>query len=167
MFRGCNIIRADVPWNDQIPEQEWCQNGRSHRRQLTVDVQPADPESDVLVFVLGSYATAPPHSPNRDPKGRTPSSKSGEHGQARRVPHAPSLLCHGPHPRWVRHPNGAGAARPQEREDDHDLHARAEPGRPGRAKPSGPTPRRLVFFFTALCERARPHMLPPRRRPLT
>ena len=56
-------------------------------------------------------------------------------GGAVYLPHA--LAEKAPDRRRVRHPDRAGTAGPRGREDDDDLHPRAEPGRPGGAQSDG------------------------------
>jgi hypothetical protein len=61
--------------------------------------------------------------------------------RARRSRYLPVVLTRDPH--------CAGAARAQPREHDHDLHARAEPRRQGRAEPPGSglnQPGRFLLF---------------------
>ena len=50
--------------------------------------------------------------------------QQGRHPAARQLPHLPPLLRHPSARRRLRHPHGAGAARPQRREDHDDLHPR-------------------------------------------
>jgi hypothetical protein len=52
-------------------------------------------------------------------------------------PHLPSLLCHPPSGRPVRHPHRPGARRPQGRQDDHDLHPRPQPEWSSCPQPAG------------------------------
>ena len=55
------------------------------------------------------------------------------------VPPSP-LLRHPLAGKSLRHSHGPGTAGPQGRQDDQDLHPRAQPWRPGRAQPAGLTP---------------------------
>ena len=57
------------------------------------------------------------------------------------LPYLEALLRHPPPHQRIRHPDGAGTARPPERKDDHDLHPCAEPRRPGSAESSRPAVR--------------------------
>ena len=59
------------------------------------------------------------------------------HLAADQLPHLPPLLRDPPARRGVRYPHHPGAPRPQRREDDDDLHACAQPWRPGRPQPCG------------------------------
>ena len=52
------------------------------------------------------------------------------------VSHLPAFLCDPPPRGWIRHPDDPGAAGPQECADDHDLHARLEPGWARRPQPT-------------------------------
>jgi len=56
-------------------------------------------------------------------------------GEADELPHAAPLVRHAPAGGGLRHQDDTGAARPQGRVHDDDLHARAEEGREGRQKP--------------------------------
>ena len=53
-------------------------------------------------------------------------------------PHVPPLVRDPPAGSGLRHPDRSGVARPQRRENNHDLYARAEPGRPGGGEPTRP-----------------------------
>ena len=57
------------------------------------------------------------------------------HRKRGHLPHAAPLVRHAPARGRLRHPHRAGAARPPRRQHDDDLHARAEPRRPGREEP--------------------------------
>ena len=65
----------------------------------------------------------------RDPRRR--------HREAGELPHLPPLLRHPSARGRLRHPHGAGTAGPRRREDDDDLHARAEPRRARREESAG------------------------------
>jgi len=52
------------------------------------------------------------------------------------LPHVPPQLRHPPDRVGLRHPHRAGVARPRERRDHTDLHARPQPGRARREKPA-------------------------------
>ena len=58
--------------------------------------------------------------------------------EARDLPHAAPLVRDPPARDRLRHPHHPGAARPQRRVHDDDLHARPEPRRPRRQEPAGP-----------------------------
>jgi integrase len=53
------------------------------------------------------------------------------------TPHTAALVRDPPARRRLRHPHDPGAARPQRRLDDHDLHPRSQSRRPGREEPRG------------------------------
>ena len=55
--------------------------------------------------------------------------------EAGRLPHVSAFVRDAPARGRLRHPDRAGAARSRGRDHDDDLHARAEPGRDGRAEP--------------------------------
>jgi integron integrase len=59
------------------------------------------------------------------------------HRQGGNLPHPAALLRHPPARGRLRHPHRPGAARAPRREDDHDLHPRAQPWRTGREEPGG------------------------------
>jgi len=52
-------------------------------------------------------------------------------------PALPAFVCHPSARRRLRHTHHPGAAGPQRRRHHHDLHARLEPRRAGRAEPPG------------------------------
>jgi integron integrase len=54
------------------------------------------------------------------------------------LPYAATLVRDPSPPGWGRHPHGAGSPGPQRREDDDDLHARAQPRRRVCSQPGGP-----------------------------
>src|SRR6266700_1994746 len=58
--------------------------------------------------------------------------------EARELSYVEALFCDAPPRERLRHPHGPGAARPRERRDDDDLHARDEQGRAGSEKPARP-----------------------------
>jgi hypothetical protein len=55
----------------------------------------------------------------------------------RDLPHVPALVRDPPAGGRLRHPDGAGVARAQGCQHDHDLHARAQPGRTWGREPGG------------------------------
>ena len=66
--------------------------------------------------------------PARGDRGGPP----GGDREARQLPHLPPFLRDAPARGRLRHPDGAGAARPRGCQHDDDLHARPESGCPGR-----------------------------------
>jgi len=80
-----------------------------------------------------------PASPQRErpAKGGEEGRWTGRPQQARHLPHVPPLLRHPSARRRLRHPHRPGATRPQGCQDDHDLHPRPQPRRPGGAQPPG------------------------------
>ena len=80
----------------------------------------------------------PSPAPREHPEGG-PSGRQGRRDrQAGVAPRPPAQLCHAPARGRARHQDHPGTAGPSVGRDDHDLHARAEPGRPGGRKPPGP-----------------------------
>jgi integrase len=89
----------------------------------------------------GNRRTTPPPPPrDRRPARRHRSRTTRGHHEASDVPHVPSLVRHAPAGGRLRHPHRAGTPRPPQRPHDHDLHPRAEPGRPRRPQPAGRAP---------------------------
>ncbi len=69
------------------------------------------------------------------PAGREGRGAPGGGDQARIMSHVPAFVRHAPPGRWIRHPDGPGAARAQGREDDDGLHPRVESRREGSQEP--------------------------------
>ena len=100
-------------------------------------------------FHVDPRERAPPPSPlarDRAAAGRAPGRGAARHRAAGQLPFAPALVRHASTGSGLRHPNDPGAARASRRVDHDDLHARAEPRRPGRAQPTGRVVVVLPFF---------------------
>ena len=93
----------------------------AHRMGLAVrvpgDFRFAGPAQRGVHHVSGHRAT--PHQAGHP---------GGRHRQAGHVPHVPPQFRHAPAGAWLRHPHGAGTARPQGRQDDAGVHARHAQG---------------------------------------
>ncbi len=89
----------------------------------------ADPESGVIRR----------HHVFPDTLGRAVKARGacGPHRQAGELPYLAALLRDAPARIPLRHPHRAGAARPQRRQHDDDLHARTQQGWPRRGEPAG------------------------------
>ena len=69
--------------------------------------------------------------------------RCGGNRQTRQLPQPAAFLCHASAHARLRHSHGAGVVRPQRREHDDDLYARAEQAGCGRAQSARPRAQRL------------------------
>jgi len=93
-----------------------------------------DPRSGIVRRHHVSRTTCLPH---HTCTRHSPRLQARRYPQARDTAHPASFLRHPPACHGLRHPHRAGAARPQRRQDHHDLHPRSQPRRPGCAQSVG------------------------------